>query len=125
MTAQNESPNVDKLRGMFESILATGENGEPIYTRTEINDVMAVVFMKSYQKMPLSSQDSDALVAGLLARAGIETEEDVKNMGQMLEAYFTKVPIRQDLLKLVQTALQADEPTKPSLRAGYAISSAF
>lgn len=101
------------------------DEGTPKYTQTEVADVMAAVFMKSYRAVPMSSQAADELMAGLLSRAGVNTEADLENLDTLLGAYFERCPLNQELLHDMQSALQSDETPGRRLRAGYAIGSAF
>ncbi len=113
----------NKVHNLLGSLV--DDEGSPKYTQTEVADVMAVIFMQSYRAVPMSSQAADDLMAGLLLRADVKTEEDLEHLDLRLATYFERVPLNQELLKTMQSALQSEQAPTRSVRAGYAIGSAF
>ncbi len=112
--------NETKLAEVFAA--AGPENS---YSRTELEDVMAVLFLKSYQNVPMSSGASDVLLAGFFERVGVQSENDLEDLPKLMTGYFEAHPLRNDLLQEVLTAFDGGKTQPKPLRAGYAISSAF
>ncbi len=110
--------NETKLAEVFA---AAGDS----YSRNELQDVMAVIFLKSYQNVPMSTGASNALLEGFFERVGVQSEADLDDLAALMARYFDAHPLRTELMQDVLTAFDSGETQPKPLRAGYAISSAF
>jgi hypothetical protein len=112
------------MQDLFGELLDGAEGREPKCSPRELEDVMALLFLRSYQQVPLMSADAEALIAGLFERIGLEREDQMDELGALLEAYFVKHPLRQDVYAAVVEAMPKREQLS-SARGGYAAAAAF
>lgn len=112
------------IETLFEELLAPDAAGESRCTRRELEDVMAVIFLKSHQRTPMSSVNSDAFIGAFFTRVGLQSEDQLDQLDELIRDYFVAHPLRQDVLEDVLEVMRPAASLR-NVRAGYAIGGAF